>query len=59
MAFDKGDDENGLLYLQYGESTLGTQYNPLRQKILTELKAREGIPRELEPNITFEVPPIP
>lgn len=59
MAFDKGDDENGLLYLQYSESTLGTQYNPLRQKILTELKAREGIPLELKPNITFEVPPIP
>ena len=59
IAFDKGEEENGLLYLQYAETTLSTQYNPLRQKILTEIKARGGNLLELKPNITFEVPPIP
>src|SRR6185503_18675394 len=42
MAFDEGDDQNGMLYLQYAESTLDVQYTPLRQVILKELTARGG-----------------
>ena len=41
FAFDEGDEQNGKLYLQYAESTLDVQYTPLRQKIMSELKARE------------------
>lgn len=59
MAFDKGDDENGLLYLQYAESTLDVQYNPLRQKILAEIKNRGGTPLALQPQIPYNAPPIP
>src|SRR6266498_2092244 len=30
LAFDEGDHENGMLYLQYAESTLDVQYTPFR-----------------------------
>jgi tetratricopeptide (TPR) repeat protein len=59
MAFDKGDEENGVLYLQYAESTLDVQYNPLRQKILAELIKRGGSPLALSPQIPYNAPPMP
>lgn len=59
IAFDNGDDQNGMLYLQYAESTLDVQYTPLRQQILKELERRGGSPLTLLPRIPLETTPIP
>ena len=59
IAFDDGDEQNGMLYLQYAESTLNIQYMPLRQKILKELAARGGSPLTISPQIPLATTPIP
>jgi tetratricopeptide (TPR) repeat protein len=59
MAFDNGDDQNGMLYLQYAESTLDVSYTPLRQKILKELTERGGKPLTPSPQIPLATTPIP
>ncbi len=59
MAFDDGDVQNGILYLQYAESTLDVQYTPLRQKTLRDLNERGGYPLIIAPQIPLETTPIP
>jgi tetratricopeptide (TPR) repeat protein len=59
MAFDDGDDQSGMLYLQYAESTLDVQYTPLQQKILKELTAKGGSPLIMTPQIPLATTPIP
>lgn len=59
LAFDENDTQNGLLYLQYAESTLDVQYTVLRQKILKELKARGGNPLIAAPQVPLTTTPIP
>lgn len=59
LAFDDGDNKNGILYLQYAESTLDVQYTPLRQQVLNELKARGGNALVMTPQIPLEATPSP
>lgn len=59
LAFDDGDNKNGILYLQYAESTLDVQYTPLRQKILSELQSRGSSPITMTPQVPLEITPIP
>lgn len=59
LAFDDGDNKNGVLYLQYAESTLDVPYTPLRQKILSELQLRGSSPIIMTPQVPLEITPIP
>ena len=59
MAFDDNDIQNGLLYLQYAESTLDIQYTPLRQQILKELESRGAAALMITPQIPLATTPIP
>ncbi|MFZ5909282.1 MAG: tetratricopeptide repeat protein [Chloroflexota bacterium] len=59
MAFDEGDKENGLLYLQYAESTLDVQYSALRKQIQDELKDLGAKPLNLSPNLPPGITLIP
>ena len=59
IAFDDGDDENGIMYLQKAESTLAVQYMPLRKNILQELKMHGIQPLTVSPTLLFDATPIP
>ncbi len=59
IAFDDGDNKNGILYLQYAESTLDIPYTPLRQKILKELELRGASPMIMSPQVPLETTPVP
>jgi hypothetical protein len=59
IAFEEGDVENGVSYLQKAESTLDVQYTPLRQKILKELESYGAQPLTLSPSLPIQVTPIP
>jgi tetratricopeptide (TPR) repeat protein len=59
LAFDAGDTENGIAYLQRAEQTLDVGLTPLRKQIIKELKAHGEEPIELAPNLPFTLPPNP
>jgi tetratricopeptide (TPR) repeat protein len=58
FAFDAGDTENGIIYLQNAEQTLDVTYMPLRQEIIKELKTYGEKPIGLDPNLPFTVPTL-
>ena len=57
LAFDAGEKEDGITYLQNAEQTLDVTCTPLRQKIIRELKTYGAAPIQLEPRLPFT--PIP
>jgi tetratricopeptide (TPR) repeat protein len=59
LSFDDGNIEDGIAYLHLAEQTLDIGYNPLRQKIIQELKSYGEKPIELSPNLPFTLGPIP
>ncbi len=59
MAFDEDDDKNGVLYLQYAESTSDIQYTTFRKEIQEELESLGSTPLNLEPTIPANIEVAP
>lgn len=59
LALEDGRTEEGMYLLQNAEATLEVLYNPLREKILKELKTLGIPPLEITPSVFVDVTSIP